>query len=867
MSLYGDNPQGLLWIGGHADGFKGRTFTTADAAARYAIELDGRGQAGVYHRSTTLARVPAGRGEAADSAAAYYFALDVDVLGPGHKATELPRAFEDVGRLIEASGFPLPTAWVSSGGGYYPQWRFPEPIDVTDPERLEWVTDSFAMISAHFIETAKELGWKLDNVRDLARVFRMPGTHNRKTLASWPLCRQEAELGSGELWDMGVLASLARPMRGTKHAAPAVGSENTTAANGTESGLFDSAGRAFTREQAKDFIRRERAKLAEVTSGYNNAINAFAMACAHFPWLVSREQCGKHMIKALGPSTGWTAPDADDVATIESAYAATEAGKSWVAVEVEQGAARPEDDRRLLIRSSAEMAYWLQENAGRGRMSGFFLRGGEMVHTPRINEVGYVPAPDGGLNGPAEIRAVTAPVLAAKLQYAYECYKIVEAKDETGKKTGEKVEVPALFPTEAARRATDAPEAMTGLRPLTGLTGTPMVRADGSLLSEPGYDPASGLLFLPERGVDVPPVPERPSDEDVAVARKLLLHMISDFPFAGDDDRANYLGLLLTPLLRQVAPPSYKMFGIGAHQPGSGKTLLAEIAGLIHGSVLRSEVPEDEAEWRKQTFSILSTTSAPLVVLDNVLGVLRSSVLAGVLTAGRDLTDRELGTSKTLTVANDRIWVVTGNNLSLGGDLVRRTITIMIDPDRPNPEQRTDFAIADLTGWVTEHRNEILSALLTLIRAWVARGMPEPARKQSDSFARWERVVAGVLAVVGIPGEFDAESGKRAAAGGDDDGLATVLDILHARFGERIWYVSDALEPKAEDGWLIEQRDWLPAPVLDKLGRNEAAGRKALGWWFRNRVGRWVTLPDGRSLVLREVGKDRKGSVWKVETR
>lgn len=110
--------------------------------------------------------------------------------------------------------------------------------------------------------------------------------------------------------------------------------------------IFDDApadARSFTVEQAKDYIRAERTKLTEAGQkvrdsgrrGYNGLINNFAMACAHFPWLVTRGQCGGHMIKALGPVTGWTAPDADDVATIDSAYKATEAGKSWVAVRVE----------------------------------------------------------------------------------------------------------------------------------------------------------------------------------------------------------------------------------------------------------------------------------------------------------------------------------------------------------------------------------------------------------------------------------------------------------------------------------------------------------------------------------------------------
>lgn len=107
------------------------------------------------------------------------------------------------------------------------------------------------------------------------------------------------------------------------------------AAAGEPDDLFDSATKQFTREQATDFVRLAGRKLEATTQGFNGAINNFAMACAHFPWLVDRELCARLVIRRLGPSQGWTAPDHDDVRTIDSAYSATEAGKSWVAEEVE----------------------------------------------------------------------------------------------------------------------------------------------------------------------------------------------------------------------------------------------------------------------------------------------------------------------------------------------------------------------------------------------------------------------------------------------------------------------------------------------------------------------------------------------------
>lgn len=103
----------------------------------------------------------------------------------------------------------------------------------------------------------------------------------------------------------------------------------------TADDFYDEPAREFTDPQAMAFIKDALAKLGEARPGrYNGAINSFAMACAHFPWLVDRDRCARLVIKALGPATGWTEPDEADRKTIDSAYSATEAGRSWTAVKV-----------------------------------------------------------------------------------------------------------------------------------------------------------------------------------------------------------------------------------------------------------------------------------------------------------------------------------------------------------------------------------------------------------------------------------------------------------------------------------------------------------------------------------------------------
>lgn len=648
---------------------------------------------------------------------------------------------------------------------------------------------------------------------------------------------------------------------------------------------FDTVWSAWTQEGADRVIQGQLQAVESARDGtVNSALGGAARLIGRFVagGYLEREQAESMLLEALARggvhSDAWNLANGRSwtAATVIAAGMANGLKEPWEVMITQEFEAPPvaRDEPGiqparlahpvpdLCVTTAAEMTYWLQGALGSGSLSGFFARGDKVVHTPRVDEAGYVPPrEERDENGPAMIAAVTPGQLTAKIQYAHRCYKIVK-----NKKTDEEIEVPALFPLEAARRAIDAPEAMVMLRKLHGITHTPMVRADGTILDAPGYDPASGYLFLPGPGVKVRPVPEVPSARDVESAVELLDEMVAGFPWETKEDKANYYGLLLTPLLRMLAPPSYKAFFIGAHQPGSGKTLLADVARALHGGVFRSDMPVDEKEIKSMTTSLLATTSAPVIQVDNVTGVLRSSYLAGLLTASGEIQERELGKSSNLEFTNDRVWVFTGNNPSLGGDMVRRTITIMIDPNMANPETR-EFAIQDLGAWVIEHRNKLLHALMVMIRHWVASGKRMAVRRQSDSFATWEATVAGILAACGVIGEFDAESGKRAAAGGDDDGLAALLDHIYDGWQAREWSVAEMLAAEPDE-FRASAREWLPSTILDKLARSEEGGRRSLGRWLLNRVGRWVTTEDGTALVIREAGKNRnKVALWRVEAR
>lgn len=510
---------------------------------------------------------------------------------------------------------------------------------------------------------------------------------------------------------------------------------------------------------------------------------------------------------------------------------------------------------------------WLRDELGVRGLAGLLQRGTGLVHCSRIDEDGYVPPRDEhDDNGPATISPITPEGLVARLVSNYLIWKLGGSKDAP-----RRVEV--LFPLGVVRIALAALDEAPNLRQLRGVTHTPMVRRDGTILGTPGYDDATGFLYLPT--VDVASVPERPTTQQTAEAVTFVRGLFAEFTWAGEHDEANYLGLLLTPLLRELCPGPYKMGAVMARQPGSGKSLLMRVLRELHGGVFRSEMPSDDAELEKAIVSILTATTSPVVTFDNVTGILRSSRLAGLLTA-RTYSGRVLGSTNNVDMVNDRLWTITGNNLALGGDLVRRTLWVTIDPRVPNPEQRTGFTIPDLPGYVVEHRGAILHALLVLVRAWITAGSPLELRS-SDDYARWSGVVRGILRNAGIPGEFDHLGSRQQDVAAGDDDWREFLEAVRGEFGDRHWTVKELLA-KVHDGregpfgGLVDEYspkhpiplDALPAELVEKVTRGRSGVgiiTKSLGMWLRNREGRWAG-----DLTVRRGEKVRDGVPWVVES-
>jgi hypothetical protein len=390
---------------------------------------------------------------------------------------------------------------------------------------------------------------------------------------------------------------------------------------------------------------------------------------------------------------------------------------------------------------------------------------------------------------------------------------------------------------------------------ITMVSETPLLRPDGTVINAPGYDGATGVLFE-TADVAYPRVPDQPGREDAQACAETLIEPLSDFPFAAPSDRAAVLAAILTLVARPAFRGPAPLFAIDAHVQGSGKTLLADVVGIVGTGRVppKMPAPKDEAEVGKRVLAV-AIEALRLVLLDNVTGTLRSAVLSAALTA-TEWRDRLLGRNVTATAPLTTVWMMTSNNATFDSDFARRIVPIHLDPICENPEERTGFKYPDLRAHVQAKAPSLVAAALTMLRAFHVAGRPSHKQPLMGSFEGWDNLVRGTLLWIGQADPLAGRKRVRAESDVELEALREALAEWAAAFDVAAVTASAAVEKAGNFPDL--------AAALSGLARCPVAKLDAtrLGYALRRVAGRIV----GGVVLQREDGQTHGAARWKVRT-
>jgi len=390
----------------------------------------------------------------------------------------------------------------------------------------------------------------------------------------------------------------------------------------------------------------------------------------------------------------------------------------------------------------------------------------------------------------------------------------------------------------------------------------PVIRSDGTVLIEPGYDEATSLFYEPGNELQGPNVPANPTKEEAKNALKHIIDEIFvDFPFKDDASKANALALLLSPVVRPMIDGNVPLALLDKPQAGTGASFLAEVVAMIATGrpANMMSAPETEDEWRKAITSTLLEGTL-IIVIDNVVGKLRSSSLTRALTS-RTWRDRFLGKSEMVDLPQRCVWSATGNNISIGGDLARRSFWIRMDASMARPWLRSGFKHEDLLGWIRANRSSLLSDLLIMARAWVVAGRPAGSAKAIGGFNEWAEILSGILEFAGIKGFLENASELYDSMDQDVqqwDAFLGEWASIHADHQISAGQLRDELISREQIYQTLQ--DAMPDDVAEAVRKDHKASLSLgviLGKHFDQ------IYPSGRKLC-REKDSHNKMSLWKV---
>ena len=369
------------------------------------------------------------------------------------------------------------------------------------------------------------------------------------------------------------------------------------------------------------------------------------------------------------------------------------------------------------------------------------------------------------------------------------------------------------------------------LLPLAGVVRQPYYReSDGELIAQAGYDKTAqrfGVFDAKQFGI-----PD-PTPDAARAALVSLEELLTEFHFVAAYDKAAALSAIFTAVVRPSLPHA-PGFHVRAPVFGSGKTYLCELIGAFAGPGGNAKVsyPTTSEEATKVILSLLLTSPAVIEFDDMDTDWIPHGTIKRMLTA-EQITDRILGVSKTATVSTRTLLLGSGNNVGPIRDLLRRVLTIHIDPRCATPATMTYKGFP--VDRVRQHRGVYVAAVLTIIQAWRKAGKPRAAADSIVTYGgAWSDYCRYPLMWLGQPDPATALL-KQVRHDPDGEALSGLITEWRAVFGSTATTVRKAVE--AAQGSQLNLLDAMREFPVEERGE---INRSKLGWLLKKNANRIV---------------------------
>ena len=313
----------------------------------------------------------------------------------------------------------------------------------------------------------------------------------------------------------------------------------------------------------------------------------------------------------------------------------------------------------------------------------------------------------------------------------------------------------------------------------------------------------------------------------------MLEELLSEFCFVAPTDKAATLSAIFTAVVRPTLPHA-PAFHVRAPVFASGKTYLCELIGAFAGPGRNAKVsyPPTSEEATKVILSLLLNNPAVIEFDDMDTDWIPHGVIKRMLTA-EQITDRSLGVSKTATVGTRTLFLGSGNNVGPVRDLLRRVLTIHIDPRCATPATMT--YTGSPVERVRQHRGDYVAAVLTIIQAWRRAGMPRASADSIVTFGgEWSNYCRYPLMWLDHP---DPATVLLDQVRHDPDGTALggLMNEWHKVFG------SDPTTVRKAAGTVADNHtDLLDAMREFPVEEHGQINRSKLGWLLKKNANRIV---------------------------